>query len=98
MRSVILNSQTIVTTGFGRKVLNSREGVTRAMGLRAMRLFLEHTRDRHADHAKFGKPAHLVAVPGAALMSEPTSSGDTGPRRCWQPRRSLASRAYAGCR
>lgn len=98
MRSVILNSQTIVTTGRSGQVLKSAEGVTRAMGLRAMRLFLEHSRDRHAGHTKAGKPAHIVAVPGAALTSEPTGLGDAGPRRCWQPRRSLASRAYAGCR
>lgn len=98
MRSVILNSQTIVTTGRSRQVLKSGEGVARAMGLREMRLFLEHSRDRHAGHARLGKPAHIVAIPGAALMSEPTGPGDSGPRRCWQTQRSLASRAYAGSR
>jgi hypothetical protein len=98
MRSVILNSQTNVTTGISRQVLKSREGVTRAMGLRGMRLFLEHSRDRHAGRLRLGKPAHQAAIPGAALMSEPTGPGDSGPRRCWQARRSIGSRAYAGSR
>jgi len=95
MRSVIINSQTNVTTGRSRMVLKSREGVTR-MALRGMRLFFEHPRDQHAAQIGCGKPAHLVADPGAALLSEPTGLDTAGPWRCRQLRRSLTSRTYAG--
>jgi hypothetical protein len=98
MRSVILYSQTIATAGGSRQVLKSREDMTRATGLRGMRLFLEHSRETCADHPRSDKPAQIVAVPGAACLSEPRGSGNSGPRRCWQARRLLASRVYAGSR
>jgi hypothetical protein len=97
MRRDILKSQTIATVGLTGLVLKSCEDATRGNTLRGLRLYVGHPRERYAGHFETGIAVHM-AVPGAVPTLEPTGPGDCGPRRCWQSRRSLASRVTASSR